>query len=58
MVAIFTINLFFLSSMWINGSLLPQEFELWKGSLAKDKQEEDATGFFNVIRRHSEFMLR
>ncbi|KAL6320249.1 hypothetical protein AAG906_005324 [Vitis piasezkii] len=32
------------------------EFELWKGSLAKDKQE-DATGFFNVIRRHSEFML-
>ena len=33
------------------------EFELWKGSLANDKQE-DATGFFNVIRRHSEFMLR
>lgn len=32
------------------------EFELWKGSLAKDKQE-DATGFFSVIRRHSEFML-
>ena len=56
MVAIFTINLFFLSSMWINGSLLPQEFELWKGSLAKDKQE-DATGFFSVIRRHGEFML-
>nr|POE77021.1 nudix hydrolase 3 [Quercus suber] len=30
-----------------------KEFELWKDSLTKDKQ--DATGFFNVIKRHSEF---
>ena len=35
---------------------MPQEFELWKGSLPEDKQE-DATGFFSVIRRHSEFVL-
>ncbi|XP_050286850.1 nudix hydrolase 3 isoform X1 [Quercus robur] len=32
-----------------------REFELWKDSLTKDKQ--DATGFFNVIKRHSEFGL-
>ncbi|KAL0010940.1 hypothetical protein SO802_006048 [Lithocarpus litseifolius] len=32
-----------------------KEFELWKDSLTKDKQ--DATGFFNVIKRHSEFGL-
>lgn len=31
------------------------EFQLWKDSLTKDK--EDATGFFNVIKRHSEFVL-
>lgn len=34
---------------------LVQEFELWKDSLTKDKQ--DATGFFNVIKRPSEFGL-
>ncbi|XP_027344440.1 nudix hydrolase 3 [Abrus precatorius] len=32
------------------------EFELWKDSLGKDQQKE-ATGFFNVIKRHSEFIL-
>ncbi|KAI3909563.1 hypothetical protein MKW98_013980 [Papaver atlanticum] len=30
-----------------------KEFELWKSSLS-DNQQKDATGFFNVIRRHSE----
>ncbi|KAH7867214.1 hypothetical protein Vadar_030515 [Vaccinium darrowii] len=29
------------------------EFELWKDSLAEDKKQ-DATGFFSVIKRHSE----
>lgn len=33
-----------------------QEFELWKDSLGKEQQTE-ATGFFSVIRRHSEFLL-
>ncbi|KAJ7962724.1 Nudix hydrolase 3 [Quillaja saponaria] len=33
-----------------------KEFELWKGSLGKD-QQADATGFFNVIKRHSEGLL-
>ncbi|XP_020209530.1 nudix hydrolase 3-like [Cajanus cajan] len=32
------------------------EFELWKDSLGKDEQKE-ATGFFSVIKRHSEFIL-
>ncbi|GAB4850578.1 Nudix hydrolase 3 [Ancistrocladus abbreviatus] len=32
------------------------EFELWKGSLTED-QKQDATGFFNVIKRHSEVIL-
>ncbi|XP_030483065.2 nudix hydrolase 3 [Cannabis sativa] len=32
------------------------EFELWKSSLT-DEQKEDATGFFNVIKRRSEFAL-
>ncbi|XP_062157192.1 nudix hydrolase 3 [Alnus glutinosa] len=32
------------------------EFELWKGSLTEN-QQKDATGFFNVIKRHSEFGL-
>ncbi|XP_061344414.1 nudix hydrolase 3 isoform X3 [Gastrolobium bilobum] len=32
------------------------EFEIWKESLEKDQQNE-ATGFFNVIKRHSEFIL-
>ncbi|KAL8499554.1 hypothetical protein ACS0TY_022486 [Phlomoides rotata] len=32
------------------------EFELWKNSLPEDKQEE-ATGFFNVIKRKSERLL-
>lgn len=32
------------------------EFELWKNSLT-DSQKQDATGFFNVIRRRSEFYL-
>ncbi|KAI9084519.1 hypothetical protein K1719_033507 [Acacia pycnantha] len=32
------------------------EFEAWKESLEKDKQRE-ATGFFSVIKRHSEFCL-
>ncbi|XP_024028512.1 nudix hydrolase 3 isoform X1 [Morus notabilis] len=32
------------------------EFELWKSSLT-DSQKQDATGFFNVIKRHSEFNL-
>jgi hypothetical protein len=35
---------------------LLQEFELWKGSLTEDQQKE-ATSFFNVIKRHSEFGL-
>ncbi|KAI3973381.1 hypothetical protein MKW92_045130 [Papaver armeniacum] len=30
-----------------------KEFELWKRSLS-DNQQKDATGFFNVIKRHSE----
>ncbi|KAI3929753.1 hypothetical protein MKX01_025921 [Papaver californicum] len=30
-----------------------KEFELWKNSLS-DSQQKDATGFFNVIKRHSE----
>ncbi|KAI3982198.1 hypothetical protein MKX01_019104 [Papaver californicum] len=30
-----------------------KEFELWKNSLS-DNQQKDATGFFNVIKRHSE----
>ncbi|XP_026454740.1 nudix hydrolase 3-like [Papaver somniferum] len=30
-----------------------KEFELWKSSLS-DNQQKDATGFFNVIKRHSE----
>ncbi|KAI9084547.1 hypothetical protein K1719_033535 [Acacia pycnantha] len=33
-----------------------REFELWKDSLGKDQQTE-ATGFFSVIKRHSEFLL-
>jgi len=33
-----------------------QEFDLWKDSLEKDEQKE-ATGFFSVIKRHSEFIL-
>ncbi|XP_004303220.1 PREDICTED: nudix hydrolase 3 [Fragaria vesca subsp. vesca] len=32
------------------------EFEMWKSSLTVD-QQEDATGFFNVIKRHSESSL-
>ncbi|KAM6571201.1 hypothetical protein CsatA_015281 [Cannabis sativa] len=32
------------------------EFDLWKSSLT-DEQKEDATGFFNVIKRRSEFAL-
>uniref|UniRef100_A0A5B7BD41 Putative nudix hydrolase 3 n=1 Tax=Davidia involucrata TaxID=16924 RepID=A0A5B7BD41_DAVIN len=32
------------------------EFELWKGSLMED-QKQDATGYFTVIKRHSEFSL-
>ncbi|KAG2723283.1 hypothetical protein I3760_02G163500 [Carya illinoinensis] len=32
------------------------EFELWKSSLTAD-QQKDATGFFNIIKRHSEFGL-
>ncbi|XP_028220230.1 nudix hydrolase 3-like [Glycine soja] len=32
------------------------EFELWKDGLAKHGQKE-ATGFFSVIKRHSEFIL-
>ncbi|XP_058226591.1 nudix hydrolase 3 [Rhododendron vialii] len=32
------------------------EFELWKDSLAEDKKQ-DATGFFSVIKRHSETNL-
>ncbi|QCD79253.1 dipeptidyl-peptidase III [Vigna unguiculata] len=32
------------------------EFDLWKDSLEKDEQKE-ATGFFSVIKRHSEFIL-
>ncbi|XP_028776890.1 nudix hydrolase 3 isoform X2 [Neltuma alba] len=32
------------------------EFERWKDSLEKDQQTE-ATGFFSVIKRHSEFLL-
>ncbi|KAI3750791.1 hypothetical protein L2E82_21617 [Cichorium intybus] len=30
------------------------EFELWKKGLS-DNEKQDATGFFNVIRRHSDF---
>ncbi|PIA37104.1 hypothetical protein AQUCO_03100094v1 [Aquilegia coerulea] len=33
-----------------------KEFELWKSSL-KDDQQQAATGFFDVIRRHSESIL-
>lgn len=33
-----------------------QEFDLWKSSLSKDEKEE-ATGFFNVIKRRSQFCL-
>lgn len=33
-----------------------QEFESWKDSLKADEMR-DATGFFNVIKRHSECML-
>ncbi|CAK9142947.1 unnamed protein product [Ilex paraguariensis] len=32
------------------------EFQLWKDSLTEDKKQE-ATGFFNVFKRHSEFIL-
>ncbi|XP_030551247.1 nudix hydrolase 3 isoform X1 [Rhodamnia argentea] len=33
-----------------------KEFDLWKSSLSKDEKEE-ATGFFNVIKRKSQFSL-
>ncbi|RDX67268.1 Nudix hydrolase 3, partial [Mucuna pruriens] len=33
-----------------------EEFETWKNSLEKDQQKE-ATGFFSVIKRHSELYL-
>lgn len=33
-----------------------KEFNLWKDSLQEDKREE-AMGFFNVIRRHSESLF-
>ncbi|PNX93518.1 nudix hydrolase 3-like protein [Trifolium pratense] len=33
-----------------------REFNIWNDSLAKDQQQE-ATSFFTVIRRHSEFIL-
>jgi hypothetical protein len=33
-----------------------QEFNIWNDSLAKDQQQE-ATSFFTVIKRHSEFIL-
>ncbi|KAI3437176.1 uncharacterized protein J3R85_005602, partial [Psidium guajava] len=33
-----------------------EEFDLWKSSLSKDEKEE-ATGFFNVIKRKSQFSL-
>lgn len=32
------------------------EFELWKDSLTED-QKQNSTGFFNVIKRHSDFSL-
>lgn len=32
------------------------EFELWKSSLSED-QQQDATGFFNVVKRRSEYNL-
>lgn len=37
-------------------AIILQEFELWKDSLEKHEQKE-ATGFFSVIKRHSEFIL-
>ena len=33
--------------------LLWKEFELWKKGLS-DNEKQDVTGFFNVIRRHSD----
>lgn len=33
-----------------------QEFQIWKDSLGKDQQKE-ATSFFSVIKRNSEFNL-
>ncbi|KAL8137075.1 hypothetical protein V2J09_003076 [Rumex salicifolius] len=33
-----------------------KEFELWKGTLTEEKKQE-VTGFFNVIRRHSDDMV-
>lgn len=39
-----------------NKASVLQEFEIWKDSLEKDKQKE-ATDFFSVIKRHSEFIL-
>jgi len=36
-----------------NDSVSLQEFELWKNSLTEDERQE-ATGFFSVIKRHSE----
>ena len=33
-----------------------QEFNLWNDNLAKDQQTE-ATSYFTVIKRHSEFIL-
>lgn len=39
-----------------NKASVLQEFEIWKDSLGKDQQKE-ATSFFTVIKRHSEFFL-
>ena len=39
-----------------NEASVLQEFEIWKDSLDEDQQKE-ATGFFSVIKRHSDFCL-
>lgn len=42
--------------IWETTKLVLQEFEIWKESLGNDEQKE-ATSFFSVIKRHSEFIL-
>jgi hypothetical protein len=39
-----------------NKFLLCQEFKLWNDSLT-EKEQNDAMGFFTVVKRHSEFSL-
>lgn len=42
--------------MQIKKASVLQEFNIWNNSLGKDQQKE-ATSFFTVIKRHSEYIL-